>query len=258
MFAEKTLHAKRSMQIVEIRYLWPSFNDFAIKNFTSFIAMALIIARKAIPAVFGTMALQLIEVFQCSVTYSMKQASAFFWLLQCFHWFYSVWLQLKRYREKLFAERRRARSYKANAWWFNVISNMRGRAFQEQQPDRSGGETARNYSADSSVIHFQIFFNVLQRKANNLRKTYKRTGSMNVLYSWERDSLEGPYEAEAMEWSALIRGKNFVRREWTCEPTEWVRAKVTSRNLGFGQRSRLELNERKVPVNVIGKSMTEK
>jgi len=43
------------MYIVEIRYMWPSFNDLAIKNFTSFIAMTLIIARKMITAVFGTM-----------------------------------------------------------------------------------------------------------------------------------------------------------------------------------------------------------
>jgi len=56
----------------------PRFNDFAIKNFVSFIVMTLIIARKTIPAVFGTMALQLLEAFQCSVNYSMKQTSSFF------------------------------------------------------------------------------------------------------------------------------------------------------------------------------------
>jgi len=39
-----------------------SFNDFAIINFASFIAMILIIARKTITAVFDTMALQIIEV----------------------------------------------------------------------------------------------------------------------------------------------------------------------------------------------------
>jgi len=70
------LHAKRSMQIVEIRYLWPSFNDFAIRNFASFIAVTLIIA------VCGTMALQLTKVyfsvFQCSVTYSMEQTRSCF------------------------------------------------------------------------------------------------------------------------------------------------------------------------------------
>jgi len=65
-----------------------------IKDFASFIAMTLITARKTITAVFGTMVLQLIKVFQCSVTYSMKQTSSFFWLLQWFHWFYCVWLQL--------------------------------------------------------------------------------------------------------------------------------------------------------------------
>jgi len=48
----------------------PSFNEFAIKNFASFIAMTLII------------------------DYSMKQTSSFFWLLQCFHWFYCVWCSL--------------------------------------------------------------------------------------------------------------------------------------------------------------------
>jgi len=39
--------------------------------------MTLIIATKTISAVYGTMALQLIEAFQCSVTYSMKQTIAF-------------------------------------------------------------------------------------------------------------------------------------------------------------------------------------
>jgi len=48
------------MQIIESRYLWPSFNDLAIKNFASFIAMILIIATKKITAIFGTMALQLV------------------------------------------------------------------------------------------------------------------------------------------------------------------------------------------------------
>jgi len=62
---------------------------------------------------------------------------------------------------------------------------------------------------------------------------------MNALYSWERDSLEGPHDAEAMEQSALKWGKNFVRRDWTCEPKERVRSKVTPRNLG------VELNIRK-------------
>jgi len=78
LFAEKILHAKRSVQIIEIRYLWSSFNDFAIKNFTSFIAMTLIIATKPITAVFGTMSLQFIEEFQCSETYSLKETSSFF------------------------------------------------------------------------------------------------------------------------------------------------------------------------------------
>jgi len=44
-------------------------------------------------------------------------------------------------------------------------------------------------------------------------EAYERTGRMNALYSWERDSLEGPHDAEAMERSALKREKNFVQRD---------------------------------------------
>jgi len=65
---------------------------------------------------------------------------------------------------------------------------------------------------------------------------------MNAFYIWERDSLEGPHDAEAMERSALKRGKNFVWKDWTCEPKERVPSKVTPRNLGA------ELNVRKVPA----------
>jgi len=57
---------------------------------------------------------------------------------------------------------------------------------------------------------------------------------MNALYSWERDSLGGPHDAEAMKRSALKRGKNFPRSNWTCEPKERVRLKVTLRNLVAG------------------------
>jgi len=32
---------------------------------------------------------------------------------------------------------------------------------------------------------------------------------MNALYSWEREFLEGPHDAEAMKWSALKQGKNL-------------------------------------------------
>jgi len=47
--------------------------------------MTLIIATKAITDVFGTIALQLIEVLQHNVTYSIKQTGSFFRLLQRFH-----------------------------------------------------------------------------------------------------------------------------------------------------------------------------
>jgi len=39
LFAEKILHAKRSMQIIELRYLRYSFNDFAIKNLVVVVAI---------------------------------------------------------------------------------------------------------------------------------------------------------------------------------------------------------------------------
>jgi len=45
---------------------------------------------------------------------------------------------------------------------------------------------------------------------------------MSALYCRERDSLEGPHDSEAMERSALKQGKNFVRKDWTCEPKERV------------------------------------
>jgi len=67
---------------------------------------------------------------------------------------------------------------------------------------------------------------------------YERTSRMNTLYSWEMDSLEGPHDVKATEQSALKRGKNFVRRDWTWKPKERVRSKVTPRNLG------VELNVR--------------
>jgi len=65
---------------------------------------------------------------------------------------------------------------------------------------------------------------------------------MNALYSWERESLVGPHDAKAMEWSALKREKNFAWRDWTREPKERVWSKVMPRNLGVG------LNVRRVPV----------
>jgi len=51
------------MQIIEIRYPWSSFNNFAIKNFTSFITMTLIIARKAITAVLAQWLCNLLKYF---------------------------------------------------------------------------------------------------------------------------------------------------------------------------------------------------
>jgi len=41
---------------------------------------------------------------------------------------------------------------------------------------------------------------------------------MDALSSSETDFLEAPYEAEAIERSALKRVMNFVRRKCTCEP----------------------------------------
>jgi len=86
--------------------------------------------------------------------------------------------------------------------------------FQEQHRDGSGGETARDYYASTSVKNFQIFFQCikLSRKGNNSEKAYERTNRMIASYSWERVFLEGLHDAEAMERSALKWGKNFLRR----------------------------------------------
>jgi len=46
--------------------------------------MTLIIATKTITAVFGTMSLQLIEEYQCSVIYSLKETSSFFYCCNAF------------------------------------------------------------------------------------------------------------------------------------------------------------------------------
>jgi len=56
---------------------------------------------------------------------------------------------------------------------------------------------------------------------------------MNALYSWEKDSLEGPHDAEAMERSALKRGKTLCGGTGHANQRR-VRSKVTSRNLEAG------------------------
>jgi len=76
------------------------------------------------------------------------------------------------------------------------------------------------------------FFGVSQRNGYQPGEAYERTRRMNALYSLERDSLERPHDAEAMERSAVNPGKNFVRRDWKWEPKERVHSKVTPRNLG--------------------------
>jgi len=65
---------------------------------------------------------------------------------------------------------------------------------------------------------------------------------MNALYSWERDTLEGPHDAQAGA-EGFKAGKNFVR-DWTCEKKQRVRSKVRTRNLVAG------LNVRGVLVRV--------
>jgi len=60
---------------------------------------------------------------------------------------------------------------------------------------------------------YKSIYLVSQRKGYHPEEAYERTGPMNALYSWERDSLEGPHDA--MERSALKWRKNFVWRDWT-------------------------------------------
>jgi len=82
------------------------------------------------------------------------------------------------------------------------------------------------------VINFQIFhFSVYcsGRKAT-LWEMYERTGRIKALNSWERNSLEGLYEAEAMERSVLKREENFMR---TAQGVH-MRSKGHAKKLGGG------------------------
>jgi len=63
--------------------------------------------------------------------------------------------------------------------------------FQEQQRDRSGGETAREYSA--GILR-------LQRKENHPGEAYERTVWISF-YSWGMVSLEGPHKAGTISWT---------------------------------------------------------
>jgi len=60
------------------------------------------------------------------------------------------------------------------------------------------------------MIHFQIFLQCIAEEEEPPRWGIERTGRMKALYGWERNSLEGFHEVEAMERSALKRRKNFV------------------------------------------------
>jgi len=55
-------------------------------------------------------------------------------------------------------------------------------------------ETARDYSAGTSVIHFQIFFQCIM--------AYGRKGQMKALYSWERDFWRDPTMQRL--WSGVL------------------------------------------------------
>jgi len=91
------------------KILWPSFNEFALKILRKFHCNDFDHCKKTFTAVFGTIALQLIKVFQFSVTYSMKQTSSFFLtdamlslISLCvttalLHWFHCVWLLLRSF-----------------------------------------------------------------------------------------------------------------------------------------------------------------
>jgi len=82
----------------------------------------------------------------------------------------------------------------------NNSNSSSGAGVGARQPENSAG---------TSVITSNSFFGVSQRKGYHPGEAYERTGWMNALYSWERDSLERPHDADAMEQSALKRGKNY-------------------------------------------------
>jgi len=66
---------------------------------------------------------------------------------------------------------------------------------------------------------------------------------MKALYSWERSYLEGPHDAEAMERSALMRGKN-------CAEGVDMRTKREGLVKGHTKKLGVGLNVRGVPVRV--------
>jgi len=74
----------------------------------------------------------------------------------------------------------------------------------------SGAGVETRQPEDTLLILFSVYH---RGRGTILGRRMK--GQVDALYSWERDSLEGPHDAEAMEWSALKRGKNFVRKDWT-------------------------------------------
>jgi len=78
-------------------------------------------------------------------------------------------------RGKLSAGRRRARSQKASV----RCANPSGEG-EEQQRDRSGGETARDHSSGTSATHFQLSLRCIIEEGHHPREAHKRTGRMNA------------------------------------------------------------------------------
>jgi len=117
-----------------------------------------------------------------------------------------------------------------------VISRGKeGERFQEQQRDKSRGETIRDYSAGTFVKHFQIFFSVYRKgRGTTPGEAYEWTGLDKSFVQLGEGLFGGTPRCRGYGRSALNGGKNFVHREWTRKPKERVRPKVIPRNLGRG------------------------
>jgi len=89
-----------------------------------------------------------------------------------------------------------------SAWWFNVIST--GGVSDFRSNSGTGVEAKQPEITLQALLRYtsKSFFSVSQRKGYHSGEAYERPGRMTNLYSWERKSLEGPHDAEAMEQSA--------------------------------------------------------
>jgi len=67
---------------------------------------------------------------------------------------------------------------------------FRGEAIPKATTDRSGGEIAKDYSAGTSVIHFQILFQCIAEEGNHPWEAYERTGAVGRRTLWRDPTMQ--------------------------------------------------------------------